>query len=536
MNKLGAAALGDPRVAALLRQDLYSFGVAAFEVVNPATPFLPAFYLKLIAARLDACGKGEIRRLVINLPPRYGKSHFASVALPAFLLAHDPTLRILCSSYGLNLAEKLHRDFLTVIESDVYRAVFGAQSVRRQQANEFVTTAGGCRVAGSFGGALTGRGFDVIIIDDPLKAGDARARKKRQKVNAFYQNTVVSRLDDKAKGRIIIAMQRLHARDLVGHVLEQEGEAWEVLALPALAEKDETIAIPSEVFGPCRFTRKRGAALHPQRDSIAQLQKIRETIGSDLFASQYQQKPRAGAEAIIKPEWLIYVGPGEWPERFDRVIQSWDTASKSAELNDYSVCTTWGIKDVFYYLIDVLRKKLGYPELKRAVYDLRRRYRPEVILIEDKASGTPLIQDLLHEGLSEVRGFKTPADKIMRLNAQSPAIEAGRVRLPRKAPWLNTFVDELTSFPDTEHDDQVDSVSQFLEWIKQSARSSNPAILAALCRQTAAPTGTVRLIAPPGVNAWQAPYRSMRTVDNDGTLEIEECFAVSLLRAGWKRA
>jgi len=207
------------------------------------------------------------------------------------------------------------------------------------------------------------------------------------------------------------------------------------------------------------------------------LEQIRRTIGEYNFAGQYQQAPSPLGGGIVKATWFRHYMPSELPQSFDRVVQSWDTANKASELSDFSVCTSWGIKGKELYLIDVFRRRLEYPELKRAVCEQYEQFRPSVVLIEDKASGTQLIQELTREGLFAVTRYKPQSDKVMRMHAQTAMIENGFVRLPEKAPWLAQYLNELTVFPNGRHDDQVDSTSQMLDWFKDgNVPSSNAGI------------------------------------------------------------
>jgi predicted phage terminase large subunit-like protein len=320
-------------------------------------------------------------------------------------------------------------------------------------------------MATSVGGVLTGRGADLILIDDPLKPDEALSETRRTAVNEWYDNTLLSRLNDKNKGAIIIIMQRLHQDDLVGHVLDQQ--EWDVLAFPAIATQDEEHRIENP-FGTRLFKRTAGVALHPERESLATYRAIRQTIGEYNFTSQFQQDPAPPGGAMVKIGWLKFYEPGEQPARFSRVVQSWDTANKATELSDFSVCTVWGVLYKQYYLLDVFRKRVNYPDLKRAVIELAKQHRAMNIVIEDKASGTQLIQDLKFDGLPGITEYKPPpgTDKVMRLHAQTAMFENGLVFLPRAAPWLADYVHELTGFPGTRHDDQVDSTTQFLDYIR----------------------------------------------------------------------
>jgi len=453
----------------LMRQDLMSFIERSFYELNPQTAFAKSPHIEVLASRLENCRQGKTKRLIVNLPPRSLKSHTVSVAFAAWLLGHNPAIQIICASYGQELADKHARDCRTLMASEFYRGLFPRThlSSEKRSVNEFLTTAEGFRMSTSVGGVLTGRGADVIILDDPLKPDEALSETRRTSVNEWYDNTLVSRLNSKESGIIIIVMQRLHQDDLVGHALGQQD--WEVLSFPAIAEEDEVHLIEN-AWGRRRFERKFGEVLQPDRESRLTLEGIRAVIGSYNFASQYQQTPVPLGGAIIKTEWLKYYDPGDLPERFVCVIQSWDTANKSGELNDYSVCTTWGAMYGRYYLLDVFRRRLDYPDLKRAVHEQARHHHADIVLIEDKASGTQLIQDLRVEGLYGVKPYEPlPGnDKTLRLYAQSAEFESGRALLPRSASWLDEYVREITGFPGTKHDDQVDSTTQALDHLKSN--------------------------------------------------------------------
>jgi len=256
----------------------------------------------------------------------------------------------------------------------------------------------------------------------------------------------------------------LHEDDLVGHVLEQE--PWEVLSFPAIAEEDEAHQIET-IWGTRCFTRRPGEALHPEREPLDTLERIRRTLGEYHFACQYQQSPAPLGGGLVKQEWFKCYRENDLPESFDRIVQSWDTANKATELSDFSVCTTWGIKGKTLYLLSVLRKKLEYPALKRAVREQQSLFNASVVLIEDKASGTQLIQELIADGCYAVTRYKPECDKIMRLHAQTAMIENGFVWIPQTAPWLAEYLHEMTVFPRGKHDDQVDSTAQFLDWFKK---------------------------------------------------------------------
>ena len=451
--------------AALLRQDFGTFAARCFHDLNPQAELAMNWHLEVIAAKLTAVREGKIRRLIINLPPRHLKSLMASIAFPAYCLGHDASAQILCVSYAQDLADKLARDCRSIMMNPWYRQMFPTRlALHRQAVQEFITTRQGYRLATSTGGVLTGRGADIILIDDPLKPEEALSEAQRQGGNEWYDHTLYSRLNDKRHGAIVIIMQRLHEDDLVGHILGQE--PWEVLSFPAIAEAEEAHQIET-IWGPRCFARRQGEALHPDREPLETLEHIRRTIGEYNFAGQYQQSPAPLGGGLVKAEWFKRYGANERPESFDRILQSWDTANKATELSDFSVCTTWGIKGKDFYLLNVLRKRLEYPALKRAVREQQSLFNANVVLIEDKASGTQLIQELIADGCHRVTRYKPECDKIMRLHAQTAIIENGFVHLPDAASWLAEYLHEMTVFPKGKHDDQVDSTAQFLDWFKK---------------------------------------------------------------------
>ena len=310
-----------------------------------------------------------------------------------------------------------------------------------------MTTRWGCRLSTSVGGTVTGRGADYIIQDDIMKPEDAQSEVRRRGTNQWQHDTLLSRFNSKANGVMIIVMQRLHEDDVVGHVLEL-GDHWDVLSLPAIAQEDENIPYNTP-FGPAVFTRARGAALHPERDSLETLLKVKQEIGEYTFASQYQQSPQPLDGGVIEKAWISSYEQGALPERFSYTLQSWDTANKTGELNDFSVCTTWGLYDGNFYLLDVFRKRLNYPDLKRAAEDQRRLHNPTKVLIEDKSSGIPLIQELRAEGIFGVEAYK-PAQEVIStcgfmLSPSSLKVE--RCFCPAKRPGLmNTSVNSPASW------------------------------------------------------------------------------------------
>ncbi|WP_109486854.1 phage terminase large subunit [Occallatibacter savannae] len=447
----------------ILRSDFASFVERSFYELNPQSEFIPGDYIDLMCSILEDCRLGRTKRLIVNLPPRTLKSHATSVALPAWILGHDPSAQIICASYGQDLADKHARDCRALMQSAFYRQLFPNTVLApdRLAVNDFMTTAKGCRLATSVGGALTGRGADIIILDDIMKPDDALSEVRRNAANEWYFNTLFSRLNSKEYGRIIIVMQRLHQGDLIGEVLDRE--PWKHFSMPAIATVDETYPYET-VFGPRVFSRKAGESIHPERDSVQVYESIRANLGEYKFESQYQQEPMPLAGGMIKRDWLTFYEPSQLPTSFTYLLQSWDTASKTSEMNDFSVGTTWGLYEEKFYVLDVYRKRVEFPELKRAVIEAYQKHQPHKVLIEDKASGTALIQELQREFVYGVESYKAEpgSDKRMRFAAQSIQFEKGNVLLPSQAPWLDEYVREITGFPGTKHDDAVDSTSQAL--------------------------------------------------------------------------
>lgn len=446
----------------LLRNDLSTFIARTFSHVDPQGAYSHNWHLDLIADRLTRVYEGSIRRLIVTVPPRNLKSICASIAFPAWVLGRDPTRRIICASYGQDLADKLARDTLSVMNSAWYQRAFRTRLSGRAATADFETTERGGRRATSVGGVLTGLGGDLIIIDDPVKPDEALSDVQREAANTWFDNTLYSRLNDKRTGAIVLIMQRLHLDDLVGHVLENE--SWEVINLPAVASEDEVWAYRT-VAGEKRARREAGEALHPAREPLETLERIRSTLGTYAYSAQYLQAPVPLGGGMVKRGWFLDYAPGELPERFDAVVQSWDTAIKEHQLADYSVCTTWGVQGRTVYLLDVHRKRMEYPELKRSVARLSALWRANTVLIEDKASGSQLIQELRGE-VPGLKGIKVEGgDKVMRMHAQTAVIENGFVRIPSQATWRDDYLYELTTFPKSKYDDQVDSTSQALQWI-----------------------------------------------------------------------
>ena len=462
---------------AFLRTDLYAFVQKVFETVNPGVTFSRNWSIEAVTHALQKVVSGETKRLIINIPPRNLKSICASVALPAFLLGHNPTRKVICVSYSDDLTSKFSNDCRAVMRSDWYQQTFPRARIDKAKDTEAEvrTTERGYRLATSVGGTLTGRGGDVIIIDDPIKPQDAQSKSVRDKTVQWYENTLLSRLDDKVHGAIVVVMQRLHLDDLAGHLLERGG--FEHLCLPAIAEKKETIQLGNGRA----HTRHIGDVLDPVREPLSALEQQRAAMTPLVFSAQFQQSPIPLEGNLIKRDWIQYFKGTLPPREGDYFVISWDTAMKSTELADYSVGTVWRVQDRgnLINLVDLVRGRFEYPELVAAAIELWRKWKVDwantYLVIEDKGSGSSLIQSLKKERIyAHQHHGKLEGDKIMRLTAQAAQFHAGVVHFREDAPWLGDLMAELLGFPGVRNDDQVDSISQalaFISW-RESHRCS----------------------------------------------------------------
>lgn len=463
---------------ALLRGDFKSFCIKVFYDVAGESVYLDNWHIDVICKEVEDMRLGRNKRLIINVPPRYMKSIICSVALPAFLLGKNPKERILCVSYSDELSTKMASDQRKVMESDWYQKLFPFTHLLRRGVMDLETSAGGGRFSTSVGGTITGRGGNWIIIDDPIKPADAYSDVVRNKVNDWYGNTLVSRLDDKRNGKILAIMQRTHINDLTGH-LQENGSSFRIIKMPAIAIEDETWALTTPLGKPYIFKRQIGEALHQARENIEDLQHIKSATGSYTFASQYQQMPECPGGNIIRREWLHTYNIDELHKQVQTgklklsLCQSWDTASKAEEDNDYSVCITYAHNyRNRVWILDVFRKKLEFPALVETAIAMAREcqqkyhylnpYLPD-ILIEDMNSGIGLAQTLTNYYGKKVKPIKPTQDKATRLKTLSHLLEMGKCLFPNDNPaWWPDFEQELLQFPNGRHDDQCDALSQLL--------------------------------------------------------------------------
>lgn len=447
---------------AACRTDFSLFLMKVFETLHPgAQPLQLAWYVQAMTFRLGELGTSRRGRLVITVPPRHLKSITAAVAYVAWLLGHDPTLKIMVASYSQDLA-RLHSSLTrTIMESEWYMRDFPNTRIsdRGNRALELETTAGGVRKAVSVGGSITGFGADVIIVDDCMKADEAKSRAVRDEVKSWFDNTLLTRLNDKASGTIISIQQRLHEDDLPAYLL---AKGYDHLNLPAIAEKEEIVMI-----GQGRIHHRTvGDLLDPEREPIEVLNQLRRDLGPAVFAAQYQQDPVAPGGNLIRMEWFGTYD--ELPERheFLHVMQSWDTGMSAQPGSDPSVCITAGFhRDLYKWLImDVLVARLEFPDLERAVIERWKKFKVDDVVIEDACSGISLYQSLKNKGPFRPIMMKPWASKEERFTGCLGEVEAGLFLLPAEALWLPPFHAELKAFPAGTHDDQVDAFSQLVEF------------------------------------------------------------------------
>jgi len=478
----------------LAKNQFHHFIPYCFYTINPPpSVFTGNWHLDYLAytlsrtlpAPFNPTPDHRIHRLIINVPPRTLKTEMTAVALPAFILGHMPHERIIGASYSGRLAEDANSKTRDITRQLWYQQMFPDFEVdstgsvtgikNKDTGVHFETTKKGHRFATSVGGTVTGIGANYIIADDLLNPMEASSTLQRERCNDWFDETLVQRLNDPVNGVIIMIMQRLHENDLTGHLLKKNKELppdrrWHHACFPAICQEPKTY----EYYGKTKHWEK-GELLFPARLSAETLAIKQIEAGVYGYVGQYLQQPAPKGGSIVQLAW--YQRYEQLPERskVKRVIQSWDTAQKAQAGNDPSVCETYFEMDNGYYLVDVFRKKMEYPELKDEVIRNENKWKPNAILIEDKSTGSSLLQDFT-TGDQKIHKFpvikiavnRNSGDKVARMSAQSSVIEAGQVWLPMYAHWLADFELEISMFPASTNDDQVDSHSQALKWMRET--------------------------------------------------------------------
>jgi len=432
--------------------------------VNEVWPtFIAGRHHAKMADAFERVANGTCKRLIINMPPRHTKSEFASYLLPAWFLGKFPHKKIIQASHTAELAVGFGRKVRNLVDTEVYHEIFPdlVLALDSKAAGRWNTSKGGDYFAIGVGGAVTGKGADVLIIDDPHSEQEAALAEINpdiyDKTYEWYTSGPRQRLQP--GGAIVIVMTRWSKRDLTGQVLKSEaqrgGDGWEVIEFPAI--------LPS------------GNPLWPEFWSMKELQALKEELPNSKWQAQYQQAPTSDTSAIIKREWWK-VWDSDVPPKCEFLLQSWDTAFEKTQRADYSALTTWG---VFYQpddngteqaniiLLNAFRDRMEFPALKRTAVEEWKEWEPDSVIIEKKASGAPLIYEMRAMGIP-VQEF-TPSrgnDKISRLNAVSDLFASGRVWAPA-THWAEEVIEEVASFPGGEHDDYVDSTSLALMRFRQ---------------------------------------------------------------------
>jgi predicted phage terminase large subunit-like protein len=423
--------------------------------------FISGAHHKRMAEAFERVANGTCKRLIINMPPRHTKSEFASYLLPAWFLGKFPHKKVIQTSHTAELAVGFGRKVRNLVDSEVYNNIFPnlALQADSKAAGRWNTSKGGDYFAIGVGGAVTGKGADVLIIDDPHSEQEAAMAASNpdvyDKVFEWYTSGPRQRLQP--GGAIVVVMTRWAQRDLTGQVLksaaQRTGEEWEVIEFPAI--------LPS------------GRPLWPQFWSLEELTALREELPNAKWQAQYQQNPVGNESAIVKRDWWKWWEKDD-PPVCEYILQSWDTAFEKTQRADYSAGTTWGIfacdEDNFapnIILLNTYKKRVEFPDLKRDVMREYNEYEPDSLIVEKKASGAPLIYDLRAMGIP-VQEY-TPSkgqDKIARLNSVSDIIASGKVWVPRTR-WAEELVDEVAAFPSGEHDDLVDATTLALMRFRQ---------------------------------------------------------------------
>jgi len=417
-------------------------------------------HIQALANDLEAIERGELRRLIVVMPPRHGKSELVSVRFPCWYMGRNPVEAIVQAGYAESIALTHSRRSRDIFVSPQQNVLFPEVRYRpekvgqgniipeKQAAHEWGTIQGGSYYAVGIGGGLTGRGFNIGIIDDPVKDDEEASSKTiRDKVWEWYSKVFRTRAEPNSA--IIVVMTRWHQDDLVGRLLEEAknfpaSDQWKILHFPAI--KDDQ-------------------ALWPERFPLSELNKLRATPSAiRSFEALYQGNPTVAEGQIFKQEWWRYY---KHLPKIDRLIHSWDTAFKDKTQNDFSVCTVWGETANGYYLVDMWRGKVEFPELKIMAETIYNRDHPIAVLVEDAASGQSLIQAIQRDTRMPILPIKVDKNKVARANAVTPLIESGNVYLPEDATWLFDYIEELSGFPNATHDDQVDTTTQALSWFTQ---------------------------------------------------------------------
>lgn len=469
----------------LCERSLRQFVKFGWHQIEPAAQeFQDNWHIGAICEHLEAITRGQIRNLVINVPPRHSKSTIVAVMWPAWEWgpARKPGTRWLCCSYAAHLSRRDSMKCRKVIESKWYRDLWGDvyQLAPDQNAKEYYeNNKSGRRVSTSIGGGNTGEGGDRLVIDDPHEAGEANSEAALANVVQWYSTSMSTRSNDPKKGSLCLIGQRVHHADLTAHILEMSGGDFDQLILPGEYEK------ATRCYSRIGFMDPRineGDLLWPQRYGRLEMDKMKRELGTANYVAQVQQRPSAAEGNIFKKEWFATrynESPRAIATRCHRIIQSWDCAFKDAETSSYVVGQVWGIAGIDRYLLAERREHLSFTATRAAIRAMADSWpEADLILVEDKANGTAIIDDL-RRAIAGVVAVQVSGSKEARAASVTPECESGNVILPSSqiAPWIEDYIEELCQFPRGRYNDRVDATSQALARLKTLLRESGaPAI------------------------------------------------------------
>jgi predicted phage terminase large subunit-like protein len=440
-----------------IRSKLLAFVIKAFAQLYPGNELVLHPYVKFLACYLEAVATGEMRRLVITLPPRRLKTFLASICLAAWILAHRPSARILILSYGQELAEKIAYAIREILRSAWFCRLFKVRIVKHV-VTDFITTANGCVRSVSIEGSVTGFGADFIIVDDALQIKDWDNARQLRRVNELFDSEIRTRLDNPKKGAIVIVAHRLAEEDLPGHVLQERG--WKQIRLPLIAPRQHTYEIDDLVW-----ERRKGDLLRPDAFAARDVERLRATKRPG-FETLQQQNPGARDRLNIMAKHFDVFPPAIVQPDMP-VVLSIDPGQKGGPAHSYSVVQAWTPDAGRYLLLDTWREQARYSDFREQVRRFQRRYRPSVILVEATGQGPALMSDIRAQQGVEIVPITPHEDKISRLFKHRKAIRGGIVALPEGARWVAEFIDEVVQFPYGQFDDQVDAMTQFLDRIAE---------------------------------------------------------------------
>jgi predicted phage terminase large subunit-like protein len=446
-----------------LRMSFLFFVTKAFKTFHPGQDLEDNWHIWTMAFEAVQCMKGKNRKVVCNAPPRSLKSFILAVCYPAFLLGHDPSHKIILATYGKKLSEMHINMIRRLMSTDWYKQAFSLTrlSSHKNSAEGFETVRGGYVIPTSPRGPATGFGADTVIIDDINKASDGVSAMRLRSANRWIDTTLLSRLNNQNTGKILMIQQRLHENDATGHVLKKKG--WRIVSIPAISRADMDYQHDNGIY-----TFKEGELLHPERYSRETLDDIRKNEGIHVFESQYQQRPLPeNGELIDITKFVRYESPPIRREE-DILAISWDIAHGTEIHNDWSVGMVFLIQNGQFYLLDVLRCKENLHALRHGIIAHAIHQKPHVILIERNGIGGPLVDELTYSQPNlTFEGIQVVTDKFSRMRLATIAIDNHKLHIPKDASWLAAFLQECSAFPYGKHDDQVDCLSQFLNWAQK---------------------------------------------------------------------